>query len=72
MSSNASALTVDRKERLTNLLAEEKLELEAEEQRRATGKSRFLFEEQKKLLGAAGGIEETFRRGRKGYAIDKD
>ncbi len=29
MSSNASVLTVDRKERLTILLAEEKLELEA-------------------------------------------
>ena len=62
MSSNASALTVDRKERLTNLLAEEKLELEAEDQRRAIGKSRFLYKEQKKL----GVIEETFRRGRGG------
>lgn len=72
MSTNASVLTVDRKERLTNLLVEEKLELEAEDQRRANGKSSFLFEEQKKLLSGSGGIEETFRRGRKGYNIDKD
>jgi len=74
MSSNASVLTVGRKERLTILLAEEKLELEAEEQRRAKtkGTNGFLFEEHKKMLSGSEGIEDTFKRGRAGYAIDKD
>jgi len=74
MSSNANTLTADRKERLTNLLVEEKLEREAEEERRAKvkGMSGFLLKEQSNLLNGSGGIEETFRRGKMGYAIDKD
>lgn len=74
MSSNASSLTVDRKERLEKLLAKEKAELEVEDQLRAKsgGMGRFLGQEQKKVFSGVGGIEERIRRGRGGMVAAAD
>ncbi|OCH86050.1 hypothetical protein OBBRIDRAFT_821251 [Obba rivulosa] len=74
MSSNASSLTVERKERLTHLLEQEKAELEAEERTRAKagGMGSFLSHEQKKVFGGTGGIEERIRRGRGQMRVDAD
>ncbi|KAI5116191.1 hypothetical protein M0805_002286 [Coniferiporia weirii] len=74
MSSNASSLTSERKERLTKLLAEEKAELEAEEKARTKsgGMGSFLGQEQKKVFSGAGGIEERIRRGRGGMIAEVD
>lgn len=68
MTSNASSLTVERKERLEKLLAEEKAELEAEDKLRVKsgGMGSFLSQEQKKVFSGVGGIEERIRRGRSG------
>ncbi|EMD41893.1 hypothetical protein CERSUDRAFT_110446 [Gelatoporia subvermispora B] len=74
MSSNASTLTVERKERLTQLLEQEKAEMEAEERVRAKagGMGSFLSQEQKKVFSAAGGIEDRIRRGRGTMRVDHD
>ncbi|KAH8119869.1 Pre-mRNA splicing factor-domain-containing protein [Phellopilus nigrolimitatus] len=74
MSSNASSLTVERKERLTILLAEEKAEIETEEKRRAKsgGMGSFLNQEQKKVFSGVGGIEERIKRGRGGMVAEAD
>lgn len=74
MSSNASSLTVERKERLERLLAEEKAELEAEDKLRAKsgGMGSFLNQEQKKVFSGTGGIEERIRRGRGGMVAVAD
>lgn len=74
MSQNASSLTVERKERLTKLLAAEKAEAEEEERVRAKagGMGSFLSSEQKKVFTGAGGIEERIRRGRAGLVVDAD
>lgn len=68
MSADASSLTVERKERLSNLLAHEKAEMEAEEQARAKsgGIGSFLNAEQKKVFSGQGGLEDRIRRGRSG------
>ncbi|THH19037.1 hypothetical protein EW146_g2040 [Bondarzewia mesenterica] len=68
MSSNATSLESDRKERLTALLEKEKAELEAEERLRAKSKGMggFLNHEQKKVFSGQGGLEERLRRGRAG------
>ena len=72
MSSNATSLTSERKERLTELLAAEKAEAEEEEKARARsgGMGSFLSAEQKKVFTGAGGIEERIRRGRAGLVVD--
>lgn len=74
MTSNAVSMSHERKERLTNLLAEEKAELEAEEQRRAKSKGMgsFLNTEQKKVFGGTGGLEDRIRRGRGGLVAEAD
>ena len=74
MSSNATSMTSERKERLTALLAEEKAELEAEERRRAKSKGigSFLSAEQKKVFGGEGGLEDRIRRGRGGLVAEAD
>ena len=66
MSSNAMSLTQERREHLTQLLEREKEELEAEERARARSKGMggFLSDEQKKVFGGTGGLEERIRRGR--------
>lgn len=67
-------MTVERRERLTTLLAQEKAELEAEERARAKsgGMGSFLSHEQKKVFGGSGGIEERIRRGRGQMRVDGD
>jgi len=74
MTSNASSLTVDRKERLTNLLAAEKAEHEAEERARAKsgGMGSFLNAESKKVFSGEGGLEARIRRGRGGMVVEAD
>ncbi|TFY79554.1 hypothetical protein EWM64_g4454 [Hericium alpestre] len=74
MTSNASSLDNERKERLTALLEKEKAELEAEERRRAKSKGMgsFLSHEQKKVFGGSGGLEERLRRGRAGLVAEGD
>lgn len=74
MSSNASSLTVERKERLTELLAREKAEMELEQKVRAKtgGMGSFLSAEQKKVFGGEGGLEDRIRRGRGGMLVDAE
>ena len=74
MSTNASSLAVERKERLHVLLEQEKAQLEAEERARAKSKGMgdFLHSEQKKVFSGAGGLEERLRRGRSGLVRGVD
>ncbi|TCD66498.1 RNA-splicing factor [Steccherinum ochraceum] len=74
MTSGATVLTEERKERLTTLLAQEKAEMEAEERARAKsgGMGSFLSQEQKRVFGGTGGIEERIRRGRGQMRVDAD
>jgi hypothetical protein len=74
MSSNATAMSSERQERLAALLEKEKAELAAEEQARARSKGMggFLSHEQKKVFGGSGGLEERIRRGRGGMVVDND
>ena len=66
MTANASTMSVDRRERLTQLLEKEKAELEAEERARSKSKGMgsFLSHESKKVFSGEGGLEERIRRGR--------
>lgn len=74
MTSNASDMSVERRERLTKLLEQEKVDLEAEERARAKSKGMgdFLSVESKKVFSAAGGIEDRIRRGRGKMHVDAD
>ncbi|KAI0375160.1 hypothetical protein BV20DRAFT_251811 [Pilatotrama ljubarskyi] len=74
MSSNASALSVERREHLTQLLEREKAEMEAEERARAKSKGMgdFLSYEQKKVFGGTGGLEDRIRRGRGQMRVEAD
>ncbi|PSS05457.1 hypothetical protein PHLCEN_2v3837 [Hermanssonia centrifuga] len=74
MSTDASTMTVERRERLTKLLEQEKAELDAEERVRAKtkGMGSFLSQEQKKVFGGGGGLEERIRRGRGQMHVDAD
>ncbi|GBE77688.1 Pre-mRNA splicing factor-domain-containing protein [Sparassis latifolia] len=74
MMTDASTMSVDRRERLTTLLEQEKAEFEAEERARARSKGMggFLSHEQKKVFGGVGGIEERIRRGRGQMRVDAD
>ncbi|KAH9898240.1 Pre-mRNA splicing factor-domain-containing protein [Cubamyces lactineus] len=74
MSSNASTLTVERREHLSQLLEREKAELEAEERARAKSKGMgdFLSYEQKKVFGGSGGLEDRIRRGRGQMRVEAD
>lgn len=74
MSSNASSLTVERKEHLTQLLEREKAEQEVEERTRAKNKGMgdFLSHEQKKVFGGTGGLEDRIRRGRGQMRVEAD
>ncbi|THH33162.1 hypothetical protein EUX98_g1069 [Antrodiella citrinella] len=74
MTTGATTMSSERRERLTNLLAQEKAELEAEERVRAKAKGMgsFLSHESKKVFGGSGGIEERIRRGRGGMVVDAD
>lgn len=74
MTSNASSMSDERRERLAIMLKREKEDLEAEERERVKSKGMggFLSSEQKKVFGGAGGIEERIRRGRGQMRVDGD
>lgn len=74
MQSNASTVEADRQKRLLELLAKEKAELEAENELRSKSKGMggFLSQEQKKVFGGEGGLEDRIRRGRGGLVVDAD
>jgi len=68
MSSNATEMSSERQDHLKKLLEQEKRELELEHELRAKSKgmSGFLSQEQKKVFGGSGDLEERLRRGRAG------
>jgi hypothetical protein len=68
MQSSASTVELDRQKRLLELLEREKAELEAESEARAksNGMGGFLSQEQKKVFGGVGGLEDRIKRGRSG------
>ena len=74
MQSSASTMEVDRQKRLLELLAKEKAELEAENEARSKSKGvgGFLSQEQKKVFGGEGGLEDRIRRGRSGLVVNAD
>jgi len=67
-------MNVERQQRLNALLEKEKADLEAEERARAKSKGMggFLSQEQKKVFGGSGGLEERIRRGRGGMLVDAE
>lgn len=67
-------MSAERQQRLTVLLEKEKAELAAEDARRAKSKgyAGFLSQEQKKVFGASGGLEDRIRRGRGGMVGNID
>jgi len=74
MTTNAAEMSTERKDRLNALLEKEKADLEAEERTRARSKGMggFLSNEQKKVFGGHGGLEERLRRGRAGLVAQVD
>lgn len=68
MSSNATEMSSERQEHLKKLLEQEKREMELEQELRAKSKGMggFLNQEQKKVFGGSGDLEERLRRGRVG------
>ncbi|OAX36299.1 hypothetical protein K503DRAFT_850958 [Rhizopogon vinicolor AM-OR11-026] len=74
MQSGATTMEVERQKRLMALLEKEKADLEAEEQARAQSKGMgdFLSQEQKKVFGGVGGLEDRIRRGRNGLVAETD
>ena len=68
MSSNATEMSSERQEHLKKLLEQEKREMELEQELRAKSKGMggFLNQEQKKVFGGSGDLEERLRRGRAG------
>lgn len=68
MSSNATEMSAERQEHLKKLLEQEKREMELERELRAKSKGMggFLNQEQKKVFGGSGDLEERLRRGRAG------
>lgn len=67
-------MSEDRQKRLAALLEKEKAELEEDERARAKSKgmSGFLSQEQKRVFGGVGGLEDRIRRGRGGMVVDAD
>jgi len=74
MSSNATEMSSERQEHLKKLLEQEKREAELEQQLRAKSKGMggFLNQEQKKVFGGSGDLEERLRRGRAGLVSRMD
>jgi len=74
MQSGAATMEVERQKRLMALLEKEKADLAAEEQARAKSKGMggFLGQEQKKVFGGVGGLEDRIRRGRNGLVAEAD
>ncbi|KAJ7246322.1 Pre-mRNA splicing factor-domain-containing protein [Mycena haematopus] len=73
MSSNATSMSVERQERLAQLLEKEKAELAREEEarRKNKGMGSFLSQEKKKVFGGIA-LDEQIRRGRGGMLVDAD
>lgn len=74
MTVNANSMSEERQKRLSALLEKEKAELEADERARAQseGVSGFLSQEQKRVFGGVGGLEDRIKRGRGGMVLDAD
>lgn len=72
MSSNATSMSIERQERLKSLLEQEKLEMEAEQKARekSRGMSSYLSQEQKRVFGGIGGLEDRIKRGRHGLVSE--
>ena len=67
-------MSTERRERLAVLLEKEKAELEADAKMRAKSKGMvgFISQEQKRVFGGQGGLEDRIRRGRGGMVVDAD
>ncbi|KAH7886142.1 Pre-mRNA splicing factor-domain-containing protein [Phlebopus sp. FC_14] len=74
MQTNASTMEAERQKRLLDLLEKEKAELEAESEARAKSKGvgNFLSQEQKRVFGGSGGLEDRIRRGRGALVAEAD
>ena len=74
MQSNATSMSEDRQKRLQALLEKERAELEADQHARekSKGMSTFLSQEQKRVFGGSGGLEDRIRRGKTGLVVDAD
>lgn len=74
MQSNAVSVETDRQKRLLDLLEKEKAELETENRARekSKGMGGFLSQEQKRVFGGSGGLEDRIRRGRHGLVAEAD
>lgn len=74
MANNATEMSAERKDWLASLLEKEKAELEVEERARAKSKGMggFLSNEQKKVFGGHGGLEERLRRSKAGLVAQVD
>lgn len=74
MSSNATSMSVERQQRLAQMLEKEKAELARDEEARmkSKGMGGFLSQEQKKVFGGSIGLEDRIRRGRGGMVVDAD
>lgn len=74
MQANASYMSEDRQKRLEALLEKEKADLAADDRARekSRGLSSFISQEQKRVFGGTGGLEDRIRRGRGGMVVDAD
>ncbi|KAJ6621158.1 Pre-mRNA splicing factor-domain-containing protein [Mycena sp. CBHHK59/15] len=74
MSANATSMSVERQERLAQMLEKEKADLARDEEARikSKGMGGFLSQEQKKVFGGSIGLEDRIRRGRGGMVVDAD
>ncbi|KIO08640.1 hypothetical protein M404DRAFT_134179 [Pisolithus tinctorius Marx 270] len=72
MQSDATTVEAQRQKRLLALLEKEKAELEAEKlaREKSRGMGSFLSQEQKRVFGGAGGLEDRIKRGRHGLVAD--
>ncbi|KAI6120585.1 Pre-mRNA splicing factor-domain-containing protein [Pisolithus croceorrhizus] len=74
MQSDATTMEAQRQKRLLALLEKEKAELEAEKlaREKSKGMGSFLSQEQKRVFGGAGGLEDRIRRGRHGLVAEAE
>lgn len=72
MQSDATTMETQRQKRLLALLEKEKAELEADRlaREKSKGMGNFLSQEQKRVFGGAGGLEDRIRRGRHGLVAE--
>lgn len=65
-------METQRQKRLLALLEKEKAELEADRlaREKSKGMGNFLSQEQKRVFGGAGGLEDRIRRGRHGLVAE--